>query len=109
MPGPTALDDLDDDALVQRTLDVIKNHVGRKKGPRVSLAPVFSMVDRRRSLHLAELDRHRGWPVIPMASAYEKTSEERRPIGEVMPRSSAPVEAVAELWRRLEKALSAIG
>ena len=95
--------------LSQRTLDVIKNHIGRKKGPRVSLAPVFSMVDRRRSLHLAELDRHRGWPVIPMASAYEKTSEERRPIGEIMPRSSAPVEAVTELWRRLEKALRAIG
>jgi cellulose biosynthesis protein BcsQ len=93
-------------ALSQRSLDVIKNHVGRKKGPKVSLAPVFSMVDRRRALHQAELDRHSGWPIIPMASAFEKMSEERRPIGQIMPRSSPPVAAIGELWRRLEKALA---
>ena len=92
--------------LSQRTLDVIKQHVGRKKGPKVTLAPVFSMVDRRRALHLAEIERHSGWPVIPMASAYEKVSDERKPIGELLPRSSAPVEAIADLWRRLEKALT---
>jgi chromosome partitioning protein len=92
--------------LSQRTLDVIKQHVGRKKGPKVTLAPVFSMVDRRRALHLAEIERHSGWPVIPMASAYEKVSDERKPIGELLPRSSPPVEAIAELWRRLEKALT---
>ena len=92
--------------LSQRTLDVIKHHVGRKKGPKVTLAPVFSMVDRRRALHLAEIERHSGWPVIPMASAYEKVSDERKPIGELLPRSSPPVEAIADLWRRLEKALT---
>lgn len=92
--------------LSQRTLDVIKQHVGRKKGPKVTLAPVFSMVDRRRALHLAEIDRHSGWPVIPMASAYEKVSDERKPIGELLPRSSPAVEAIADLWRRLEKALA---
>jgi chromosome partitioning protein len=92
--------------LSQRSLDVIKDHVGRKKGPKVSLAPVFSMVDRRRALHQAELERHAGWPVIPMASAYEKVSDERKPIGELLPRSSPAVEAVADLWRRLEKALA---
>jgi cellulose biosynthesis protein BcsQ len=93
-------------ALSQRSLDVIKDHVKRKKGPKVTLAPVFSMVDRRRALHQAELDRHSGWPVIPMASAYEKMSEERKPIGEILPSSAPPVEAVARLWRRLEKALA---
>ncbi len=92
--------------LSQRSLDVIKDYVGRKKGPRVTLAPVFSMVDRRRALHQADLERHKGWPVIPMASAYEKVSEERKPIGELLPRSSTLVEAVAELWRRLEKVLA---
>jgi chromosome partitioning protein len=92
--------------LSQRTLDVIKQHVGRKKGPKVTLAPVFSMVDRRRALHLAEIERHSGWPVIPMASAYEKVSDERKPIGELLPRSSPAVEAIADLWRRLEKALA---
>ena len=93
-------------ALSQRSLDVIKEYVGRKKGPKVTLAPVFSMVDRRRLLHQAELERHKGWPAIPMASAYEKMSEERKPIGELLPRSAPPVEAVVALWRRIERALA---
>lgn len=93
-------------ALSQRALDVIKEHLQRKKAPKIVLAPVFSMVDRRRHLHLRELEKHPGWPVIPMASAYERVSEERAPIGELLPRSSKPVEAVAELWRRVEKALA---
>jgi chromosome partitioning protein len=93
-------------ALSQRSLDVIKDYVGRKKGPKVTLAPVFSMVDRRRALHQAELERHKSWPTIPMASAYEKMSDLRAPIGAIMPRSSPPVEAVAALWRRIEKALA---
>ena len=94
-------------ALSQRSLDVIKDYIGRKKGPKVTLAPVFSMVDRRRAIHQAELDKHKGWPAIPMASAYERMSDLRAPIGDIMPRSSPTVEAVAVLWRRLEKALSA--
>jgi cellulose biosynthesis protein BcsQ len=93
-------------ALSQRSLDVIKEYVNRKKGPQVTLAPVFSMVDRRRAVHQAELGKHKAWPAIPMASAYEKMGEERKPIGELMPRSSPPVEAVAQLWRRVEKALA---
>ena len=92
--------------LSQRSFDVIKDHIGRKKGPKVTLAPVFSMVDRRRAVHLSELETHAGWPAIPMASAYEKMSEERKPIGALLPRSAPPVEAVAELWRRVEKALT---
>jgi chromosome partitioning protein len=93
--------------LSQRSLDVIKDHIGRKKGPRVVLAPVFSMVDRRRAIHQAQLNKHKGWPAIPMASAYERMSDLRAPIGEILPRSSPPVEAVAALWRRIEKALAA--
>jgi cellulose biosynthesis protein BcsQ len=93
-------------ALSQRSLDVIKDYVGRKKGPKVTLAPVFSMVDRRRAVHGAELDKYKGWPVIPMASAFERMSQERKPIGELLPRSAAPVESVAALWKRVEKALA---
>jgi len=92
-------------ALSQRSLDVIKDYVNRRKGPHVTLAPVFSMVDRRRSVHQSELEKHKAWPTIPMASAYEKMSEERKPIGELLPRSAPAVEAVAQLWRRIEKAL----
>jgi chromosome partitioning protein len=92
-------------ALSQRALEVIKDYLQRKEGPKVVLAPVFSMVDRRRLLHRAELEEHPAWPVIPMASAYERVSQERAPIGELLPHSSPAVEAVADLWRRIEKAL----
>ena len=92
--------------LSRRSLDVIKEHVARKRGLKVTLAPVFSMVDRRRALHLAELEKQKGWPSIPMASAFEKMSELRAPIGELLPPSAPPVEAIAKLWRRLERALS---
>lgn len=90
-------------ALSRRALDEIKHHVAQKKGPKVILAPVFSMVDRRRALHRGALSSQPGWPVIPMASAYERMSEERAPIGDLFPRSSPAVEAVAKLWRRIEK------
>ena len=93
-------------ALSRRALDVIADHVAGKKGPKVHLAPVFSMVDRRRALHRAELEKHPGWPIIPMASAYERMSEERAPVGALMGRSAMPVQAVAELWRRLEKVMA---
>lgn len=93
-------------ALSQRALDVIKDHLTQKKGPKVVLAPVFSMVDRRRMLHRAELEERPAWPIIPMASAFERVSQERAPIGELLPPSSLPVMAIAELWRRLERALA---
>jgi cellulose biosynthesis protein BcsQ len=92
--------------LSRRALDEIKEHVGQKKGPKVILAPVFSMVDRRRLLHRTALESQPGWPSIPMASAYEKMSEARAPIGELFPRSSPAVEAVADLWQRIEKELA---
>ena len=93
-------------ALSRRALDVIKEHIGRKKGPRIILAPVFSMVDRRRTLHREELEKHGGWPVVPMASAYERMSEERAPIGDLLPRTAIPVQAVIDVWKRIEKALA---
>jgi len=41
-----------------------------------------------------------------MASAFERMSAERKPIGELLPRSAAAVQAVADLWKRIERALS---
>ena len=94
-------------ALSRRALDVIKEYVARKKGPRVILAPVFSMVDRRRGLHRADLEENPGWPVIPTASAFERMGELRLPLGEFMPRNSVPVQAIASLWSRVEDAIDA--
>jgi cellulose biosynthesis protein BcsQ len=93
-------------ALSQRALDAIKEHLHRRKGADLVLAPVFSMVDRRRQLHRRDLEKNPKWPVIPMSSAFERMSEEQAPIGEIMPASSAPVKAIADLWRRIEKTLA---
>jgi chromosome partitioning protein len=91
--------------LARRALDVVKEHIARRK-TKVVLAPVFSMVDRRRGMHRAALEAEAGWPVIPMASAYETMSDRRAPIGAYAPRGSLAVEAVADLWHRVERALA---
>lgn len=93
-------------ALSRRALDEIAAHVARKKGPRVTLAPVFSMVDRRRAVHREALDQHPDWPVIPMASAFEAMAERRAPLGAFTSRQAPGVEAVAALWQRIETALA---
>jgi cellulose biosynthesis protein BcsQ len=93
-------------ALSRRALDVISEHLRRTKGPQVRLIPLFSMVDRRRQIHIRELEEHPNWPVIPMASAFERVSEERAPIGELLPRYSMPVEITALLWRKVERVLA---
>lgn len=95
--------------LSRRALDVIAAHVAARKGPKVTLAPVFSMVDRRRALHRQALAMHSEWPAIPMASAFEAMTEHRAPLGTFAPRASVGVEAVAALWRRVEGALTRAG
>lgn len=96
-------------ALSRRALDVIAAHVSAKKGPKVTLAPVFSMVDRRRALHREALAEHPDWPAIPMASAFEAMTDRRAPLGAFAPRTSVGVEAIAGLWRRVEAALVRVG
>ena len=95
-------------ALSRRALDAIAAHVASKKGPKVTLAPVFSMVDRRRALHREALAQHPDWPAIPMASAFEAMTDRRAPLGTFAPRGSAGVEAVATLWQRVEAALARV-
>ena len=95
--------------LSRRALDTIAAHVAAKKGPKVVLAPVFSMVDRRRVIHREALEQHPDWPVIPMASIYEAMTDRRAPVGAFAPRASLAVEAVAGLWQRVERALVGVG
>lgn len=91
--------------LSQRALDTIAEHLGGKTAKAV-LMPVFSMVDRRRSLHRAAVEAAPDWPVIPAASAYERMTEARAPVGTLMGQGSAPVQAVAGLWQAVEKRLA---
>ncbi|OWK31848.1 ParA family protein [Sphingomonas mucosissima] len=93
-------------ALSRRALDTIAAHVARKKGPKVTLAPVFSMADRRRAVHREALAQHPDWPVIPMASAFEAMTERRAPLGAFASRQAPGVDAVAALWQRIEGALA---
>jgi cellulose biosynthesis protein BcsQ len=92
--------------LAQRALAAVAAHMAQDKGLRVPLLPVFAMVDRRRALHRAALAEAPDWPTIPMASAFERMTEARAPIGAIASRSSAPVQAIAALWQAVERRLA---
>jgi chromosome partitioning protein len=85
-------------ALSERAFADVERHLGG----RTPTLPVHVMVDRRRALHAAALDRHPDWPVIPMASAVEAATARRLPLGAAAPRTPA-AKAFAELWRRIER------
>ncbi|HEU0066339.1 MAG TPA: ParA family protein [Sphingomonas sp.] len=87
--------------LSARALDAVIERVGGK----VPLMPVFTMVDRRRSIHAAALAQHPDWPIIPMSSMVEAMAAKRAPIGAFAPRS-APAQAYAALWRAIEQRLA---
>lgn len=85
-------------ALSERAFAEVERHLGG----RTPILPVHVMVDRRRALHAAALERHPDWPVIPMASAVEAATARRLPIGAATPRAPA-AKAFATLWRRVEQ------
>ncbi len=91
--------------LSQRALEDVVDFLDRHSIRRGPLLPVYNMVDRRRSLHLAALEANPRWPVIPMASAVEAMSARREPLGSFAPRSPAAV-ALAELWTAIERRLA---
>ncbi len=93
-------------ALSRRALETVEAHIRSNKGLDAPLLPVFSMVDRRRSLHRAALAESPEWLAIPMASAYEAMAQRRAPLGAFAPRSSAGVAAVAKVWAAAERLLT---
>lgn len=88
--------------LSERALAEVTRHLGNK----AALLPVHSMVDKRRSLHAAALERHPDWPVIPMASVIEQVTVRRAPVGSFAAKSAGS-QAFAALWQAIEKRLSA--
>jgi chromosome partitioning protein len=92
--------------LARRALDVIAARILRRKGPRVTFAPVFSMVDRRRAMHRAAIAEQPSWPIIPAASAIEQMTVRRAPLGVFLSARQPPVQAVTDLWTRMERELS---
>lgn len=87
--------------LSRRALDEVIRHIKREHKGNVALLPVFSMVDRRRSLHAAALALEPAWPMIPMASAVEKMAELRLPV-RMFAASSVAGKAFASLWQSVD-------
>ena len=75
--------------LSQRALDEVVAHLKEHHKGHAPLLPVFSMVDRRRNLHLTAISANADWPRIPMASAVEQMAVERAPIGSFAHRTPA--------------------
>ena len=91
--------------LSARAFDVVVDAVrgsGKKHPP---ILPVFSMIDRRRTLHREALETNPKWPVVPLASAVEQCAVEQKPVGAFAPRSPA-TRAFAQLWTAIERKLA---
>jgi cellulose biosynthesis protein BcsQ len=91
--------------LSRRALDEVVEYLDRQGIRRGALLPVYNMMDRRRSIHMAALEENPSWPVIPMASAIESMSARHEAVGSFAPRSPAAA-ALAALWSGIEKRLS---
>jgi len=91
--------------LARRAFDEVVAHLAREHGRHAPILPVYTMVDRRRGLHLLALAAEPEWPVIPMASAVETMTDRRQAVGEFAPRSPAG-EAFASLWQGIERKLA---
>jgi cellulose biosynthesis protein BcsQ len=91
--------------LSRRAFEEVVRHLDQEHKGHGPILPVFSMVDRRRSLHRAALEAEPDWPVIPMASAVEQMAVHRAPVG-VFAAQSPAGHAFTALWRGVEKRLS---
>ena len=87
-----------------RTLDQLTEFIANFDGQRPEILAFFSMLDRRKRLHMeiaTELPRERpefAATVIPALSLIERMSVERAPVAAFSPRSQA-ARGYAELWR----------
>ncbi len=93
--------------LSQRAFEEVAAHLAEMHGGRVAILPVFSMVDRRRTLHREALAAHPKWPAIPMASAVEQMAVRRAPIGTFAP-TSPGAQAFEALWTGVERKIRQI-
>ena len=94
--------------LSRRALDDVVQHLDREHKGHGPILPVFSMVDRRRTLHREAVELQPDWPVIPMASAVEQIAVHRAPVG-AFAGSSPSGKAFAALWRGIEARLVRMG
>lgn len=93
--------------LSERALEAVVNHLTAEIGGHPPILPVYSIVDRRRSLHRQAMARNPDWPVVPMASAVEQMADRRQPVGAFAPNSPAGI-AFARLWQAVERKLATL-
>ncbi|RJF86162.1 ParA family protein [Sphingomonas cavernae] len=91
--------------LSERALDDVVTFLDRQNNRHAPILPIYSMVDRRRALHKAAVDRRPDWPVIPMASAVEQMATRRAPLGQFAHVSPAG-QAFSKLWQGVERKLA---
>ena len=91
--------------LSTRALAQLTEHLTTEMKSPPPVMPVFSMADRRKSLHREALAAHPEWPVIPYAAAVEAMTATRQPL--LAGRSSPAATAIAGLWTDVERRLTA--
>ncbi len=90
--------------LSQRAMGEVARYLVQRGGSHAPILPVYSMVDRRRSLHRKALEEQPDWSAIPMASMIEQMAVQRKPLGAFAPSSPASKEFAA-LWTMVERQL----
>jgi len=91
--------------LSQRAFETVAGHIEQNHKGRTAILPVYTMVDRRRTLHRNALEDKKRWPVIPNASVIEQMASRRAPVGAFAPHSPAG-QAFAKLWRGVERKIA---
>lgn len=91
--------------LARRSLDLVRRELAQTVKSNAAILPVFSMIDRRRTLHREACAAQPDWPVVPMSSAIEQVAVRRAPIGAFQ--ASCPAAAAFEtLWKGIEAKLA---
>lgn len=87
-----------------RAFEQLTDHLRKQHEGKPPVVPVFSMVDRRRSLHRALVDASPEQVAIPYATAVEAMAVHRSPIAAKTP-SAPAARAFGELWAEVERRL----
>ncbi len=93
--------------LSERAFLELNAMIRAQDGKAPAMLPIFSMADRRRSIHREALERFSKWPVIPYAASMERMSLLRKPVAEIEPRGAARA-AIDQLWRGIERRVAKI-
>lgn len=91
--------------LSTRAFAIVADEIRRHAKVQPPILPVFSMLDRRRTLHRDALAANPAWPIIPLASAVEQCATRQQPLGQFAP-SSAAATGFRQLWTAIERKLA---